>query len=241
MTMNEYAEMPTCNLAETVHNKWLQKSENKMTCLYEGTVDDLICALMHFPNYRLWLKGGSASKGLDFVSLKLKVATICGDPKLLAKATKSYPGAKNLNTRDCVLEGSEFFGSTERKLNLPPRADCGSHRFDKVNYSIPRPDTRAKKACIESLNSTEHGVAHTTFVLETDCPSSHWHIARLPPNSAKRCRAMQAHTGIFATPKSGRENMAPLLLCTRDWRRSIAPPTMWSMIFGFSLTTSNVV
>ena len=76
-------------------------------------------------------------------------------------------------------------------VNMPPCVNYDSHPFDKVNYSIPCPDTRAKRACIEEfLNSTEHGVAHTTFVLENDCPSSHWHIARLPPNFAKRCRAM---------------------------------------------------
>jgi hypothetical protein len=46
-------------------------------------------------------------------------------------------------------------------------------------------------------------VAHTTSVLETDCPSSHWHIARLPPNSAKRCWAMQANTGTLCHAKVG--------------------------------------
>ena len=73
--------------------------------------------------------------------------------------------------------------------------DCDSHRPNKVNYSIPRPNTRVKNACIEEyLNFAEYGVAHITSVLETDCPSSHWHIARLPSNSAKRCWAMQAKT-----------------------------------------------
>ena len=28
--MDERAEMPTCNLAETVHNKWLQQSGNRV-------------------------------------------------------------------------------------------------------------------------------------------------------------------------------------------------------------------
>ena len=32
--------MPTCNLSETMHNKWLQASGNKMVYLYSATVDD---------------------------------------------------------------------------------------------------------------------------------------------------------------------------------------------------------
>ena len=46
MTMDDRAEMPMYNLAEPVHNKWLQQFGNKMTCLYEATVDDLISAFM---------------------------------------------------------------------------------------------------------------------------------------------------------------------------------------------------
>ena len=82
------------------------------------------------------------------MSLKLKATTMCGDPKILVEAMKSYPGAEDLNTRNCALEGSEFFGSTKRRLNLTLGADCDSHRFDKVNYSFPWPNTRAKRACI---------------------------------------------------------------------------------------------
>jgi hypothetical protein len=187
-----------------MHNKWLQQSGNKMTCLYEATVDDLICAFMQIANYRSWLRGGSTGKGLDYVSLKLKAAARYGDPKLLADAMKSYLGAEDLNRRDCVLEGSELFGFTKRKLDLPPGADCDSHRLDKVNYSIPRPNTRVKRACIkEYLNFAEYGMTHTTSVLETDCPSSHWHIARLPSNSAKRCWVMQANTGSLCNVKVG--------------------------------------
>jgi hypothetical protein len=85
---------------------------------------------------------------------------------------KSYPGLEDLNTRDCALEGSELFGTTKRKLDLPLGVKCDSHRPNKVNYSIHRPNARVRRACIEeSLVSAEHGVAHTTSVLETDCSS----------------------------------------------------------------------
>ena len=178
-----------------MHNKWLQQSGNKMTCLYEAIVDNLIRAFMHIANYRSWLKGDSTSKGPNSTSLKLKATARCGDPKLLVDAMKSYMGVEDLNTRDYTLEGSELFRSTKWKLDLPPRADCNSHRPDKVNYSIPRPNThQAKIICKEEyLNSGKHGVAHTTSVLEIDCLALQWHIARLPPSLAKRCWAMQAN------------------------------------------------
>ena len=70
---------------------------------------------MQIANYRLSLRGGwggSTSKGLDFASLKSKVVAMCGDPKLLANAMKSYMEAEDLNTRYCALEGFELFGST---------------------------------------------------------------------------------------------------------------------------------
>ena len=116
---------------------------------------------------------------------------------MLADAMKSYLGAKGANTIDCALEWSKLFGSTKRKLNLPSGVDCDSHRPDKVNYFV-------HCQCIEvSLTFVEHDVVHTTFVLETECLVSNWHIARLPPNSTKRCWALQAITGIMCNAKVG--------------------------------------
>ena len=204
MIINDRAEMPTCNLVETVDNKWIQQSGNKMTCLYETTVDNMIYTFIQMANYRAWLKGGSHGKGLDSASLKLKAAAKFGDPKFLADAMKSFPGAEDVHTGDCALEGSELLGSSKRKLNMPLGGDCDSHRFDKVNFSIPRPNTRATRQRIEeSLNSAEHGVTHTTSVLETDCLASNWHIARLPPSSSRRCWALQAIARTMCNAKVG--------------------------------------
>ena len=127
MTMNERAEMPTCNLTETMHNKWLHQYGNNMTCLYEATVDNLTLKFMHIANYKSWLKVGSTGKSFDFASLKLKVVAMCGDLKLLADAMKFYPGLEDLYTRDCALEAYELFGSTKQKFDLPPGVDCDSH------------------------------------------------------------------------------------------------------------------
>ena len=92
MTIKERAEMPTCYLAETVHNEWLQQSGNKMICLYEATVDDMFRAFMQIANYSAWSKRGSNGKGSDSVSLKLKATAMYRDPKMLVDAMKSYPG-----------------------------------------------------------------------------------------------------------------------------------------------------
>ena len=46
LSLDERADMPLCNLVETVHNRGLQQSENQMTCLYEATMDDFIRTFM---------------------------------------------------------------------------------------------------------------------------------------------------------------------------------------------------
>ena len=46
MTIDEHVEMPMCNLAETLHNKLLLQYGNKMTCVYEVTMDNLIYGFM---------------------------------------------------------------------------------------------------------------------------------------------------------------------------------------------------
>ena len=130
-------------------------------------------------HYHLWLKGGSLEKGFNQTSLKLKLAMYTSDPKLLAKAMRSYPEGKDLNTRTYVLEGFELFGSTKRKMDLPPRFEYDSHRPDKVNYFIPPPPpyTRSTTTHIEEpLVHDENVVSNTTSMLESECPKYQWHI-----------------------------------------------------------------
>lgn len=75
-----------------------------MTCLYEATMDDLIRAFMQ--NYRAWLIRGCSGKNPYSTYMKLRVAAKGEDLKPLANAMKSYPGAHDLRTLDCALEGS---------------------------------------------------------------------------------------------------------------------------------------
>lgn len=91
------------------------------------------------------------------------------------------------------MEELELVGSTKQKLNLPPRVDCDFHQPNKVNYFIPCLTHPSNSSHIKELLSFEdHGVAHTTSMLETDCIASKWNISRLPPNLANQCWAMHA-------------------------------------------------
>ena len=131
-----------------------------MTCLYEGTVDDMIHIFMQIANYCSRLKRGSLGKGPDQASLKLKVAAHTNDLKLLAEAMRSYPGVEYLNTRNCALEGSELFGSTTRKLELPSRSEYDFYRPKKMNHFIPHPNTRSTRARIDESFKYDESVSH---------------------------------------------------------------------------------
>ena len=58
----DLAKMPSCNLAKTVHNKWLQQSGNCGNDLYIATVDDLVRAFMQMVRYYEFFKGDHACK-----------------------------------------------------------------------------------------------------------------------------------------------------------------------------------
>jgi hypothetical protein len=63
LTESELAEMPSCNLTESMHHKWNQQSGNRGNDLYIATVDDFIRALMQVVRYYQYLKGDRAGTG----------------------------------------------------------------------------------------------------------------------------------------------------------------------------------
>ena len=93
----------------------------------------------------------------------------------------------------------------------------------------------------ESLSFAKHGVAHTTFVLETNCLASKCHVARLSPNSTKRCWVMQDITRTSCYAKVGIGKHGTPIPTYKGLKKEFTPPPMWSMIFGFAMTTSSVV
>ena len=148
--MADLAEMPSCNLAETVHNKWLQQSGNRGNVLYVAIVDDLVRAFMQMVWYYQFLKGKHAGTGPGKEELLLKVAQRCahrtGNPKVLANAISNIQGVQDFVTREPHLEGEEVFGSQKQKADMPLGCEHDSHRPDKVNFSRPRVRTRSAVA-----------------------------------------------------------------------------------------------
>ena len=67
----ERAEMPSCNLSETVHNRWLQQFGNRENDLYDAIVDNFVHAFIQCTNYYQFLKDGRPRIGPSKHKLRL--------------------------------------------------------------------------------------------------------------------------------------------------------------------------
>ena len=114
--------MPTCNLSETMYNKWLQALGNKMVDLYSATVDDYNRAAFQSSGYFNFLKSGCSGTGPSTSVLKLRLASRISNPLKIAKLVDDVLDVAGLNIRIPHLEGERVFGSAKQKLDLPPRA-----------------------------------------------------------------------------------------------------------------------
>jgi hypothetical protein len=88
-------------------------------------------------------------------------------------------------TRIPHLEGEEIFGSTKRKLDLPPGDDGDSHRPDKGNFSQPQVQTRSRtthtkfgRASVAGADKDE--LPHVMTALESNCDMSQWQLQGSP-------------------------------------------------------------
>jgi hypothetical protein len=208
--------MPSCTLAETKHNAWLQESGNRGNDLYVASVDDFIRALIQVSRYYQFLKGEYAGTGPGKEELMLRIAQRSvlrsGNPKALNVAMAKMPGVEEFCTREPHFEGEEVFGSQKCKVDIPLGSEHESHKPDRVNFSRPRVRTRSTAAAGTSYSLSdipeepstdlqEHPIpnvnsrtTHVTAIHETACKESEWHIARLPKTSAKAWFAQQAIT-----------------------------------------------
>ena len=134
----EEAAIPTCNLFETIHNKWLQASGNKMIDVYHATVDDFARAALQSLFYFNYLRGGPSGTGPSKFELELRLASRKENSKRVMKLLDEVAVEAGLNTRVPHLEGETIFGTAKRKLDLPPGDDSDSHRHDRVNYAVPK-------------------------------------------------------------------------------------------------------
>jgi len=63
LSKSKLVEMPSYNLVEIVHNKWLQQSGNRGNDLCIATIDDYVRAFMQMVKYYQYLKGNQARIG----------------------------------------------------------------------------------------------------------------------------------------------------------------------------------
>ena len=66
--------MPSCNLAETVHNKWMQASGKNGGDLYVAAVDDCVGAFLQVVGYHHFINEGAAGNGPGVEELRLRNA-----------------------------------------------------------------------------------------------------------------------------------------------------------------------
>ena len=138
LLFEEKAVVPTCNLFETVHNKWLQASGRKMADIYHATVDDFARAALQSLFYFNYLCGSPTGTGPSKSELQLRLVSRNGNSKRVVKLLDNVALEAGLNTRILHWEGETIFGSTKQKLDLPPGDDSDSHQHDRVNYSVPK-------------------------------------------------------------------------------------------------------
>ena len=79
-------DLPSCNLSEIVHNKWLQMSGKRGNNFFDAICDDSIRAWMQMTNYQAYLKGYASGSGPSKKELRLRAARRSGDPKKIVEA-----------------------------------------------------------------------------------------------------------------------------------------------------------
>ena len=141
LTFEEEVAVATCNLYKTVHNKWLQASGGKMTDVYHATVDDFARAALQSLFYFNYLRGSPTGTSPSKFELQLRLASRIGNSRRVVKLLNNVTAEAGLDTRVPHLEGETIFGSAKRKLDLPPGDDNDSHRYNWINYSVPRVGT----------------------------------------------------------------------------------------------------
>ena len=174
--------------------------------MFDATCDDSIRAWMQMTNYRAYLKGYASGSGPSKGELRLHAARRSGDPKKIAKALNTLPGAEGVGTKIPHLEGEETFGSTKRKLDVSIGDARDSHRPDKINFSQPRVRTRSTPTVSqfsgeEGEEARTNPSRHVTVAFESDCDTSKWHIGRISHKSNARCQAQQQRSNIKCMSK----------------------------------------
>ena len=160
--------MPSCNLAETIHNKWLQQSGKHGNDLYVTIVDDYVRAFMQVVSYYQYLKGDRSGTGPGKEELKLRVAQcsaqMSSNPNRFKAVMEMMSGAREFCTHEPHLEGEEVFGSIKQKFDLPLGSEYNSYKPDKLNFSHLLIKRRLTKVHINSGTFNDNCEESTTIV-----------------------------------------------------------------------------
>jgi hypothetical protein len=198
LSLDEEATVPTYNLSETMHNKWLQASGNNSSDLYNATLDDYCRAALQSTAYHNYLKGGQGRTRPDRSVLRLRSTSRLGDPRKIAQAVGELSGDVGLNSRIPHLEGESIFGLAKRKLDLPLGDENDSYCHNRVNFTLPKvsqnmiPTQVRRRQCVsESDADTLPPIAFTKSgvgVSESQCNPMAWRIERINPSLQVTCR-----------------------------------------------------
>ena len=166
LTVDELAETTSCNLAKTIHNKWLQASRNKGGNLYIAIVDDYIRAFFQVVAYYQYLKGDIGDIGPSREELKLRSAQRraqrTSDPDVIQSTLLGISKADEFCTLDPYHEEAEVFGSQKQKPDTHIRVDEDSHRPNTVNFSRPRPPKQVTRSHTTTLSTIVEEVEGST-------------------------------------------------------------------------------
>ena len=114
--------MSSCNLAESMHDKWNLQSGNQGSDLYIATVDDFIQAFIQVVRYYQYLKSDRARTGHGKGELQLRgiqrTAEYTRHSKVLNVAMATLLGAELFCTREPHTAGEEVFGFQKRKVDV---------------------------------------------------------------------------------------------------------------------------
>lgn len=113
MHEDELAEMSSCNLVESLHNKYKQQLGNRDSKILVATVDEFVCLFMLCIAYYEYLKSDRARTGPTNKELKVKVGQKSvertSNSKLLREALMKMPETNKFCTRTLHIDIEEVF------------------------------------------------------------------------------------------------------------------------------------
>lgn len=74
LILEEMADVPSCNLTQTLHKKWIQHLNDRGDNVYIAAIDNFIIAFVQVTNYLAYLKGHAIRMGDLKIKMRLEVS-----------------------------------------------------------------------------------------------------------------------------------------------------------------------